>query len=499
MSEKRQTGGRRACHDERRDRRLRTLLPLHAQPRRPLRRLLLRRRHLDRDLLPAELPGAAPAPPQRAPVRRPRPPRRPPGLRACKRCEPDAAPGSPAWNRRADVAGRAFRLIADGSSIARASRAWPRAWASASASSTASWWPRSAPGPAQLARAQRAQAARTLIESTGAELRRGRVGCGLRQHPPVQRHDPGDLRAHAQRAAPPGPAQPRRHRRRARWSCACPARAPLDGRCAAGASSARGRSLASRTSRTGPTAARSRSSTARGLVALTPEADAVRCVLRLDDLRDLTAAVARCRRLLDLDADPVSIAGAARGRPGARRGRRRRPGMRVPGTVDGFELAVRAIVGQQVSVPAARTVLGRLVERYGERLPEPDGPITHRFPTAEALAELDPGRPAVPAPARRGAALARAAGRRPRGCASTPAPTRPPRSRRCSTSPAWARGPRRMSRCARSATRTRSWPATSASGTRSGGSASPPRARALRRSPSPGGPGAPTPSCTCGR
>ena len=127
------------------------------------------------------------------------------------------------------------------------------------------------------------------------------------------------------------------------------------------------------------------------------------CVLRLDDLRDLTAAVARCRRLLDLDADPVSVAAQLESDPVIGELARARPGMRVPGGVDGFELAVRAIVGQQVSVAAARTVLGRLVARYGEPLSEPSGAVTHRFPTAESLAGVDPAD--LPFPRRRGEAL----------------------------------------------------------------------------------------------
>ena len=130
----------------------------------------------------------------------------------------------------------------------------------------------------------------------------------------------------------------------------------------------------------------------------------MRCVLQLDDLRDLTAAVARCRRLLDLDADPVSIAAQLEADPLLGALARRRPGMRVPGCVDGFELAVRAIVGQQVSVAAARTVLGRLVAaRYGEPLAEPAGTLAYRFPTAEALAEVDPAD--LPFPRKRGEAL----------------------------------------------------------------------------------------------
>ena len=113
--------------------------------------------------------------------------------------------------------------------------------------------------------------------------------------------------------------------------------------------------------------------------------------------------MARCRRLLDLDADPVSIAAQLEDDPVLGEVPRRRPGMRVPGCVDGFELATRAIVGQQVSVAAARTVLGRLVDRYGEPLADPTGAITHRFPTAETLAEVDPAE--LPFPRKRGEAL----------------------------------------------------------------------------------------------
>ena len=140
-----------------------------------------------------------------------------------------------------------------------------------------------------------------------------------------------------------------------------------------------------------------------GIVSLTPAARFVRCELLLDDLRDLTAAVARSRRLLDLDADPVSIS-TQLGQDGPLAPLvRERPGLRVPGCVDGFELGVRAIVGQQVSVQAARTVLGRLAAAYGEPLPEPDGGLTHRFPSAAALADADPA--ALPFPRTRARAL----------------------------------------------------------------------------------------------
>jgi AraC family transcriptional regulator of adaptative response / DNA-3-methyladenine glycosylase II len=323
------------------------------------------------------------------------------GLRACKRCEPDAAPGSPAWNRRADVAGRAVRLIAEGvvdregvpglaGRLGFSERQLNRILVAEVGA-----------GPAQLARAQRAQAARTLIESTGLRLAEVALAAGfgsVRQFndtiSAIYARTPSELRRRARRrlgAPTPGAVELR-----------LSARAPFDGaglldflaaRAVPGvelvADGAYSRTLALEHG--------------GGRVSLTPEQSNVRCVLQLDDLRDLTAAVARCRRLLDLDADPVSISAQLSADPVLGELARRRPGLRVPGCVDGFELAVRAIVGQQVSVPAARTVLGRLAERWGEPLPEPAGGLTRRFPDAPTVARLDPAD--LPMPRRRGEAL----------------------------------------------------------------------------------------------
>jgi AraC family transcriptional regulator of adaptative response / DNA-3-methyladenine glycosylase II len=97
---------------------------------------------------------------------------------------------------------------------------------------------------------------------------------------------------------------------------------------------------------------------------------------------DLFAVAGRVRRLFDLDADPIAIA--------AHLGSIAKiPGLRVPGAWDGFEMAVRAILGQQVTVKGATTLAGRLVERFGERLADPEGALTHRFPSAARLASAD--------------------------------------------------------------------------------------------------------------
>jgi AraC family transcriptional regulator of adaptative response / DNA-3-methyladenine glycosylase II len=115
----------------------------------------------------------------------------------------------------------------------------------------------------------------------------------------------------------------------------------------------------------------------------------VHCSLRLADVRDLGVAVARCRRLLDLDADPVAVAAVLASDPLLAPLVAARPGMRVPGCVDGTEIVVRAVLGQQISVAAARTHAARIVERHGEPLAVTDGALTHVFPSAGAVAGAD--------------------------------------------------------------------------------------------------------------
>jgi AraC family transcriptional regulator of adaptative response / DNA-3-methyladenine glycosylase II len=117
--------------------------------------------------------------------------------------------------------------------------------------------------------------------------------------------------------------------------------------------------------------------------------------LHLSDLRDLTSAVSRCRQMLDLDADPVAIVEALRPDPLLGPLVTAQPGRRVPGTADGFELAVRAVIGQQVSVSGARTIAGRLVSAAGEMLPAALGGVSHLFPTPAALVALAEDDPAV--------------------------------------------------------------------------------------------------------
>jgi AraC family transcriptional regulator of adaptative response / DNA-3-methyladenine glycosylase II len=127
----------------------------------------------------------------------------------------------------------------------------------------------------------------------------------------------------------------------------------------------------------------------------------VPCRLTLTDLRDLPVAISRCRRLLDLDADPVAVDDALRADPTLQPLVDKAPGRRVPGTVDAAELAVRAVLGQQVSTAAARTLAGRLVLAHGTPITDPEGGLTHLFPGPADLAGLDPDALAVPGSRRR--------------------------------------------------------------------------------------------------
>jgi AraC family transcriptional regulator, regulatory protein of adaptative response / DNA-3-methyladenine glycosylase II len=123
----------------------------------------------------------------------------------------------------------------------------------------------------------------------------------------------------------------------------------------------------------------------------------------LDDLRDTGAATERVRRMLDADCDPMAVADAFAGDPVIGPLVRARPGLRVPGHVDGHELAVRAVLGQQVSVVGARTVAARLVAEHGRPLAQPVEGLTHLFPDAATIAALRPED--LPIPRARGRAL----------------------------------------------------------------------------------------------
>lgn len=125
-----------------------------------------------------------------------------------------------------------------------------------------------------------------------------------------------------------------------------------------------------------------------GIVALAPGgADWVRARLLLTDPVDVPAALVVSRRILDLDADPAAIDAVLAADPPLAPLVAAAPGRRVPGVADGAEMAIRAVLGQQVSTAAARTHAGRLVRATGPSVDDPEGNLTHLFPESSAIAD----------------------------------------------------------------------------------------------------------------
>ncbi|OLR91306.1 AlkA N-terminal domain-containing protein [Actinokineospora bangkokensis] len=314
------------------------------------------------------------------------------GFRACKRCRPDASPGSPEWNERADLAARAMRLIADGV-VDRAGVPGLAARLGYSVRQVErQLLAEFGAGPLALARAQRAQTARLLIETTTLPMSEVAAAAGfgsIRTFNDTVREvfalPPTELRLRAGRqVASPGAITLR-----------LPFREPLspDNLFAHLAATA---VPGLEEFRDGAYRRTLRLPHGSGTATLRPAADHVSCQLTLTDLRDLSRAISRCRRLLDLDADPVAVDDLLAADPALAGQVRREPGRRVPRTVDGAELAIRTVVGQQMSAGAARTHLGRLVAELGDPVDDPVGGLTHLFPTPAALAEVDPERFGLP-------------------------------------------------------------------------------------------------------
>jgi AraC family transcriptional regulator, regulatory protein of adaptative response / DNA-3-methyladenine glycosylase II len=318
------------------------------------------------------------------------------GFRACKRCRPDASPGSPEWNVRGDVVARAMRLIADGTVDREGVGGLAAHLGYTTRQLERLLQAEVGAGPLALARAQRAQTARVLIETTNLPFGDVAFAAGfssIRQFNDTVRlvfeSTPTVLRKRAavrfgSHTASPGTVCLR-----------LPVRAPFAYKGVFGHLIA-GAVPGCEEVRDGAYRRSLRLPSGSAVVSLTPAVDHVRCLLVLDDFRDLTTAIARCRRLLDLDADPEAVVDALSRDPDLAPVVEKAPGQRIPRTVDEAELAVRAVLGQQVSTKAARTHAARLVTAYGRPLNDPAGALTHTFPLVEELADIDPIHLAVP-------------------------------------------------------------------------------------------------------
>lgn len=308
------------------------------------------------------------------------------GFRACKRCRPDAAPGSPEWNIRSDLVARAMRLIADGVIERDGVRGLASHLGYSERHLNRQMVDELGVGPLAISRAQRSQTARILIETTRVPMSEIAFASGfssVRQFNDTIREvfavTPTKLRdssAINRTTAAPGYITLR-----------LPYRPPISlqslftflaDRAVEGVETGSAMHFMRTLSLPHGTAVIEWREVAEPWI---------QCQLHLSDLRDMAAAVQRSRRLLDLDADPQAIESLLKQDPVMGKLVKRSPGLRVPGHFDGAELAVRAVLGQQVSVTAARRHAQQLTQRFGKPLTQPYGELTHTFPKPEVIAE----------------------------------------------------------------------------------------------------------------
>jgi AraC family transcriptional regulator of adaptative response / DNA-3-methyladenine glycosylase II len=387
------------------------------------------------------------------------------GFRACRRCRPEASPGSPDWNARADLAARAVRLITDGYADEHGISGLARRLAVTDRHLRRLLLAELGTTPIALARTTRLQTARRLLAETDMPVTEIAFASGfssVRQFnasfQEAYGRPPSALRSRVPRPRPRVPGQARhglpvanarRPGSRGASGQGAPGQDP-DGQGARGETAAGGTWLTLRLACREPfdgqsllrfLAARAipgveeashgrytrtvRVPGGSGIIELVPppaarigeggqagrpgqagqqgRAGEAQILLRvwLTGLRGIGQVVSRCRQLFDLDADPQAVAAALAADEALAPLVAARPGLRVPGAYDGFELAVRAVLGQQVSVPAASTLTGRLAARHGTRMEAATRPClaparARPEPGAPAARPTGPARPATP-------------------------------------------------------------------------------------------------------
>lgn len=318
------------------------------------------------------------------------------GYRACKRCLPEAVPGSPQWNARSDAAGRAMRLIAEGVVEREGVAGLAARLGFSSRHLGRLLHAELGAGPLALARAQRAHTARMLLAGTSipaADVAFSAGFASVRQFNDTIREvfgmTPTELRAKSNGAksdvVSQGGGESDALAQATPIELALPFRKPIhhDGifawlaaRALPGVEIADDKNYA-------------RTLVLPGGLAwfrVSRAGEALRLSARLSALNDVPILVARVRRLFDLDADPLAVDEALSAHPELAPLVTRTPGIRVPGTPDPAELLVRAMVGQQISVAAARTALARLAGELGEPVPEAFG-CDRIFPSMVTITE----------------------------------------------------------------------------------------------------------------
>ncbi|MER7517716.1 AlkA N-terminal domain-containing protein [Streptomyces sp. NPDC126499] len=305
------------------------------------------------------------------------------GFRACRRCRPDAVPGAAEWNVRADVVGRAMRLIGDGVVDREGVPGLAVRLGYSARQVQRQLTAELGAGPVALARAQRAHTARLLLQTTPLPVTDIAFAAGfasVRQFNDTIRavyaRTPSELRAESGTGAGP----------RTALAAGVPLRLAHRGPYAAGEvfDLLAAEAVPGVEEVVGEPGARTYRRTLRlpygtGIVSVDERSPGawLEARIHLTELRDLTTAVQRLRRLLDLDADPYAVAERLGADPALAAEVAARPGVRSPGTAEPEEFALRTVVGPE---EAARLVAG-----HGTPLETPCGTLTHVFPRPAAL------------------------------------------------------------------------------------------------------------------
>ncbi len=307
------------------------------------------------------------------------------GFRPCLRCRPESAPGTPAWNGTSATVSRALRLIAEGALQDHTVAELSKRLGMSPRHLYRLFLRHLGASPIAVARTRRLQFAKQLISDTDLPMSHVAQASGFRS---VRRFNES-LRELYGRT----PSELRRlrpvplHARQDEYVCHLPYRPPYDWESMLAFLGARAipgvEEIAS-----GAYRRSFKWEGQQGILEVRREArlHSLEARIRFPEPLSLLPIVTRVKALFDLAADTQAIAGHLRRDPLLARLVQRYPGLRVPGAWDGFELAVRAILGQQVSVAAASTLAGRIARRFGEPLSVPDtGGLTVVFPAAKVL------------------------------------------------------------------------------------------------------------------
>lgn len=308
------------------------------------------------------------------------------GFRPCLRCRPEAAPGSPAWLGTSAVVQRALRLIQDGALDENSIEQLASRLGIGTRHLRRLFTRHVGTSPIAVTQTRRLQFAKQLLDETRLPITEIALASGFHSlrrfnaaFKAMYRHPPREIRRNHKAGDSGAGAEIALHLHY---------RPPYDWmhlqqflarRAIVGVESVQPESYA-RTVRT---------ATSTAILEVRPVSAVNALELRIQGCasRDLLSLCSTARRLFDLAADPAKISASFKAFPRLSALVDRNPGLRIPGTWDAFESGVRAIIGQQISVAAARTILRRLVERTGERLPASCYQLTHVFPTPEAVAE----------------------------------------------------------------------------------------------------------------